>query len=100
MWRFSPFVWTQFEPDQKMIVFFSSCELVEFHHSLFLQTLLGGSGALAPGRLPSASRPLTFLRLHGDMEQEVSWAPLGWGGSWLEGAPPEARRAPLRCRRG
>uniref|UniRef100_A0A8D1ICL8 ATP-dependent RNA helicase n=3 Tax=Sus scrofa TaxID=9823 RepID=A0A8D1ICL8_PIG len=60
----------KFEPDQKMIVFFSSCELVEFHHSLFLQTLLGGSGALAPGRLPSASPPLTFLRLHGDMEQE------------------------------
>ncbi|XP_047624733.1 probable ATP-dependent RNA helicase DDX31 isoform X3 [Phacochoerus africanus] len=60
----------KFEPDQKVIVFFSSCELVEFHHSLFLQTLLGGSGALAPGRLPSASPPLTFLRLHGDMEQE------------------------------
>uniref|UniRef100_A0A8C3W1Z7 ATP-dependent RNA helicase n=1 Tax=Catagonus wagneri TaxID=51154 RepID=A0A8C3W1Z7_9CETA len=60
----------KFERDQKMIVFFSSCELVEFHYRLFLQTLLGSSGALAPGRLPSASTHMKFLRLHGDMEQE------------------------------
>uniref|UniRef100_A0A673VGM9 ATP-dependent RNA helicase n=2 Tax=Suricata suricatta TaxID=37032 RepID=A0A673VGM9_SURSU len=60
----------KFEKDQKMIVFFSSCELVEFHYHLFLQTLPGGSGAPAAGRPPSASARLKFLRLHGDMEQE------------------------------
>uniref|UniRef100_A0A673VS01 ATP-dependent RNA helicase n=1 Tax=Suricata suricatta TaxID=37032 RepID=A0A673VS01_SURSU len=62
----------KFEKDQKMIVFFSSCELVEFHYHLFLQTLPGGSGAPAAGRPPSASARLKFLRLHGDMEQEVT----------------------------
>uniref|UniRef100_A0A8C9Q5G1 ATP-dependent RNA helicase n=1 Tax=Spermophilus dauricus TaxID=99837 RepID=A0A8C9Q5G1_SPEDA len=40
------------EQDQKVIVFFSSCELVEF------------------GQLPSASPQLAFLRLHGNMAQE------------------------------
>ncbi|XP_070374557.1 ATP-dependent DNA helicase DDX31 isoform X2 [Equus asinus] len=60
----------KFEKDQKMIVFFSSCELVEFHYNLFLQTLLSSSGAPAPGQLPSASTRLKFLRLHGNMEQE------------------------------
>ncbi|XP_010973701.2 probable ATP-dependent RNA helicase DDX31 isoform X1 [Camelus dromedarius] len=60
----------KFERDQKMVVFFLSCELVEFHYNLFLQTLLGGSGAPALGRLPSASMQFGFLRLHGDMEQE------------------------------
>ncbi|XP_042537169.1 probable ATP-dependent RNA helicase DDX31 isoform X1 [Dipodomys spectabilis] len=63
----------KFEKDQKMIVFFSSCELVEFHYSLFLRTLLCRSGApaaAASGRLPSASSRLKFLRLHGNMEQE------------------------------
>ncbi|KAM4876883.1 ATP-dependent DNA helicase DDX31 isoform 2-T2 [Thomomys bottae] len=65
----------KFEKDQKMIVFFSSCELVEFHYSLFLHTLLSSSGApaavaAASGRLPSASSRLKFLRLHGNMEQE------------------------------
>lgn len=58
-----------------MIVFFSSCELVEFHYHLFLQTLQSRSGAPASGQLPSASTPLKFLRLHGNMEQEVSTAP-------------------------
>lgn len=48
-----------------MIVFFSTCELVEFHYTLFIQTLLGGSEAPASPRL-------TFLRLHGGLEQEVS----------------------------
>ncbi|EQB78190.1 putative ATP-dependent RNA helicase DDX31 [Camelus ferus] len=62
----------KFERDQKMVVFFLSCELVEFHYNLFLQTLLGGSGAPAPGRLPSASTQFGFLRLHGDMEQEYN----------------------------
>ncbi|XP_037653390.1 probable ATP-dependent RNA helicase DDX31 [Choloepus didactylus] len=60
----------KFEKDQKMIVFFSSCELVEFHYNLFLQTLLNSTGAPASGQLPSASTRLKFLRLHGNMEQE------------------------------
>nr|XP_048287844.1 probable ATP-dependent RNA helicase DDX31 isoform X6 [Myodes glareolus] len=60
----------KFEKDQKMIVFFSSCELVEFHYSLFLHTLSCRSGAPTSEQLPSASWPLKFLRLHGNMEQE------------------------------
>ncbi|KAL4825894.1 hypothetical protein H8958_013541 [Nasalis larvatus] len=60
----------KFEKDQKMVIFFSSCELVEFHYSLFLQTLLSSSGAPASAQLPSASTRLKFLRLHGNMEQE------------------------------
>lgn len=55
-----------------MIVFFSSCELVEFHYSLFLHTLLRHSRTPTSEQLPSASCPLKFLRLHGNMEQEVS----------------------------
>lgn len=55
-----------------MIVFFSSCELVEFHYHLFLQTLLSGLGAPAPGQPPSGCTLLKFLRLHGNMDQEVS----------------------------
>uniref|UniRef100_A0A452SIV9 ATP-dependent RNA helicase n=1 Tax=Ursus americanus TaxID=9643 RepID=A0A452SIV9_URSAM len=63
----------KFEKDQKMIVFFSSCELVEFHYHLFVQTLLSRPGAPASGQLlPSASTRLKFLRLHGNMEQEVT----------------------------
>uniref|UniRef100_A0A452UPK4 ATP-dependent RNA helicase n=1 Tax=Ursus maritimus TaxID=29073 RepID=A0A452UPK4_URSMA len=63
----------KFEKDQKMIVFFSSCELVEFHYHLFVQTLLSCPGAPASGQLlPSASARLKFLRLHGNMEQEVT----------------------------
>ncbi|KAG8509457.1 putative ATP-dependent RNA helicase DDX31 [Galemys pyrenaicus] len=60
----------QFEEDQKMIVFFSSCELVEFHYTLFAQTLLSRAGAPRPGPLPSAATGLRFYRLHGDLEQE------------------------------
>ncbi|OBS81628.1 hypothetical protein A6R68_20175 [Neotoma lepida] len=60
----------KFEKEQKMIVFFSSCELVEFHYSLFLHTLSCRSGAPTSEQLPSASWPLKFLRLHGNMEQE------------------------------
>ncbi|XP_047556061.1 LOW QUALITY PROTEIN: probable ATP-dependent RNA helicase DDX31 [Lutra lutra] len=60
----------KFEKDQKMIVFFSSCELVEFHYHLFLQTLPSRFGAPASGQPPSASTRLKFLRLHGNMEQE------------------------------
>ncbi|XP_003470970.2 probable ATP-dependent RNA helicase DDX31 isoform X2 [Cavia porcellus] len=60
----------KFEKDQKVIVFFSSCELVEFHYNLFLQTLQSLTGAPASGPVPSASVGLKFLRLHGNMEQE------------------------------
>ncbi|XP_036863732.2 ATP-dependent DNA helicase DDX31 isoform X2 [Manis javanica] len=60
----------KFEKDQKMIIFFSSCELVEFHYHLFVQTLLSCSGAPASEQPPSASSRLKFLRLHGDMQQE------------------------------
>ncbi|XP_035293284.1 probable ATP-dependent RNA helicase DDX31 isoform X2 [Cricetulus griseus] len=60
----------KFEKDQKMIVFFSSCELVEFHYSIFVHTLSCRSGAPTSEQLPSASWPLKFLRLHGNMEQE------------------------------
>lgn len=61
-----------------MIVFFSSCELVEFHYHLFLQTLLSRLRAPAPGQSPSASPQLAFLRLHGNMAQEVSaWPTAG-----------------------
>ncbi|NIG59319.1 putative ATP-dependent RNA helicase DDX31 isoform X1 [Pontoporia blainvillei] len=92
----------KFERDQKLIIFFSSCELVDFHYDLFLQTLLSGSGALAPGGLPRASTRLKFLRLHGDLEQEVSlssWVgpgfprdPAGPGKTVAKvGDPPEAK---------
>nr|XP_004653890.1 probable ATP-dependent RNA helicase DDX31 [Jaculus jaculus] len=60
----------KFEKDQKIIVFFSSCELVEFHYTLFLHTLMSSLGASDAGLLPSASSSLKFLRLHGGMEQE------------------------------
>ncbi|CAH6788810.1 Ddx31 [Phodopus roborovskii] len=60
----------KFEKDQKMIVFFSSCELVEFHYSIFVHTLSCRSGAPTSEQLPSASWPLKFHRLHGNMEQE------------------------------
>lgn len=63
---------TQFTADQKMIVFFPSCELVEFHYTLFVQTLLPRPGALAAAPLPSGATQLKFLRLHGGLEQEVS----------------------------
>lgn len=83
-----------------MIVFFSSCELVEFHYHLFVQTLLSRPGAPASGQLlPSASTRLKFLRLHGNMEQEVSTAPgPGSGGGSV---PPWGRRCfPSQTPRG
>ncbi|XP_066436270.1 ATP-dependent DNA helicase DDX31 isoform X2 [Eleutherodactylus coqui] len=49
------------DPKPKMIVFFPSCELVEFHHSLLSSVL--------PLRSPRKDEPV-FLRLHGNMEQE------------------------------
>ncbi|XP_036892325.1 probable ATP-dependent RNA helicase DDX31 [Sturnira hondurensis] len=70
----------KFETDQKVIVFFSSCELVEFHYHLFLQTLLSvpgvpapgvlAPGVPAPGQVPSDCTRFRFLRLHGSMDQE------------------------------
>ncbi|KAE8582604.1 hypothetical protein XENTR_v10020185 [Xenopus tropicalis] len=45
----------------KMIVFFPSCELVEFYHSLLSKVLTMGDSAMGPD---------DFLRLHGNMEQE------------------------------
>ncbi|XP_062272888.1 probable ATP-dependent RNA helicase DDX31, partial [Scomber scombrus] len=52
----------KFSQENKLIVFVSSCEAVEFLHSLFSSVLCG----------PSANRgaPLEFLRLHGNMKQE------------------------------
>ncbi|KAM4579183.1 ATP-dependent DNA helicase DDX31 isoform 1-T1 [Fundulus diaphanus] len=44
----------------KVIVFLSSCEAVEFLHLLFSAVLCG----------PSANQELSFLRLHGNMKQE------------------------------
>lgn len=62
----------QYEKHHKMIIFFSSCEQVEFHYKLLLKVLLGGLGAEEPECLPLSSSHLKFLRLHGNMEQEVS----------------------------
>lgn len=41
----------KFEKDQKMVVFFLSCELVEFYYSFFLQILLSSLGVLVLGQL-------------------------------------------------
>ena len=46
-----------------MIVFMASCEAVEFLLSLFKSVLCGSS---------AKHQPLKFLRLHGNMKQEVS----------------------------
>ncbi|XP_060107377.1 probable ATP-dependent RNA helicase DDX31 [Heteronotia binoei] len=60
----------KFEKCNKMIVFFSSCEQVEFHHTLFQQALAEGpeAGGLEPPPFPPS--PLMLQRLHGDMKQE------------------------------
>ncbi|XP_067377941.1 ATP-dependent DNA helicase DDX31 isoform X2 [Channa argus] len=49
----------QFSQNNKLIVFVSSCEAVEFLHSLF-------TSVLSANHKP----PLEFLRLHGNMKQE------------------------------
>lgn len=67
-----------------MIIFFLSCELVEFYYHLFLRTLPACSGAPASRQPPSASTRFKFLRLHGNMEQEVSFAPVPGSGSGPE----------------
>ncbi|KAM4663024.1 ATP-dependent DNA helicase DDX31 [Discoglossus pictus] len=49
------------ERKTKMIVFFPSCDLVEFHHKLLQSVLVPKD---------SETKPIEFLRLHGNMEQE------------------------------
>ncbi|NWX25927.1 DDX31 helicase, partial [Notiomystis cincta] len=60
----------KFEKRHKMIIFFSSCEQVEFYHELLVKVLSGGSESEQPGHSSLSSVSLHFLRLHGDMEQE------------------------------
>ncbi|NWW81827.1 DDX31 helicase, partial [Climacteris rufus] len=60
----------KFEKHHKMIIFFSSCEQVEFYHELLVKVLSGGSESGQPGCSALPSECLQFLRLHGDMEQE------------------------------
>ncbi|XP_068166756.1 ATP-dependent DNA helicase DDX31 [Antennarius striatus] len=52
----------KFAQNNKLIVFVSSCEVVEFLHSLFTSVLSGSSTNQKP--------QLSFLRLHGNMKQE------------------------------
>ncbi|NXD75059.1 DDX31 helicase, partial [Halcyon senegalensis] len=58
----------KFEKHHKMIIFFSSCEQVEFHYELFLKVLSGGLESQQRSSVSSGC--LQFLRLHGNMEQE------------------------------
>uniref|UniRef100_A0A672UQI0 ATP-dependent RNA helicase n=1 Tax=Strigops habroptila TaxID=2489341 RepID=A0A672UQI0_STRHB len=62
----------KFEKHHKMIIFFSSCEQVEFYYELLLKVLSGGLESEQPERSSLSSARLQFLRLHGNMEQEVS----------------------------
>ncbi|XP_070760333.1 ATP-dependent DNA helicase DDX31 [Enoplosus armatus] len=52
----------KFSQNNKLIVFVSSCEAVEFLHSLFTSVLSGPSTNQKPR--------ISFLRLHGNMKQE------------------------------
>ncbi|XP_075938632.1 ATP-dependent DNA helicase DDX31 [Anarhichas minor] len=52
----------KFSQNNKLIVFTSSCEAVEFLHGLFTSVLSGPSSNQGPR--------LSFLRLHGNMKQE------------------------------
>ncbi|XP_074495856.1 ATP-dependent DNA helicase DDX31 [Sebastes fasciatus] len=54
----------KFCQNNKLIVFTSSCEAVEFLHSLFTSVLSGPAAAAAQ------TPRLSFLRLHGNMKQE------------------------------
>ncbi|KAF5901006.1 putative ATP-dependent RNA helicase DDX31, partial [Clarias magur] len=56
----------KFERDQKLIVFISSCEAVEFLATL-LSTVLCADN---PGTEKKQRLSINFLRLHGNMEQE------------------------------
>ncbi|XP_054076504.1 probable ATP-dependent RNA helicase DDX31 isoform X2 [Rissa tridactyla] len=60
----------KFEKHHKMIIFFSSCEQVEFYYELLLKVLSGGLESEQPERSSVSSACLRFLRLHGNMEQE------------------------------
>ncbi|KFO99144.1 putative ATP-dependent RNA helicase DDX31, partial [Calypte anna] len=60
----------KFEKNHKMIIFFSSCEQVEFYYVLLLKVLAGGVESEQPGHSSGSSAHLQFLRLHGNMEQE------------------------------
>ncbi|NXS76594.1 DDX31 helicase, partial [Pandion haliaetus] len=60
----------KFEKHHKMIIFFSSCEQVEFHYELLLKVLSGGLESEPPEHSSVSSACLQFLRLHGNMEQE------------------------------
>lgn len=57
-WRSDKLLPLQFSDDSKVIVFVSSCEAVEFLHTLFTSVL--------------SNQQLRFLRLHGNMKQEVT----------------------------
>uniref|UniRef100_A0AAR2JSY0 ATP-dependent RNA helicase n=1 Tax=Pygocentrus nattereri TaxID=42514 RepID=A0AAR2JSY0_PYGNA len=56
----------KFEKSQKLIIFVSSCEAVEFLVTL-LSTVLCGKPSTTSKHQP----PISFLRLHGNMQQEV-----------------------------
>ncbi|KAM9256674.1 ATP-dependent DNA helicase DDX31 isoform 4-T4 [Cariama cristata] len=60
----------KFEKHHKMIIFFSSCEQVEFHFELLLKVLSGELESEKPEGSSVSSACLQFLRLHGNMEQE------------------------------
>ncbi|KFZ59622.1 putative ATP-dependent RNA helicase DDX31, partial [Antrostomus carolinensis] len=60
----------KFEKHHKMIIFFSSCEQVEFYYELLLKVLSGGLGLEQAEHSSVSSAHLQFLRLHGNMEQE------------------------------
>ncbi|XP_061867667.1 probable ATP-dependent RNA helicase DDX31 isoform X1 [Colius striatus] len=60
----------KFEKHHKMIIFFSSCEQVEFYYELLLKVLSGRLESEQPERASVSSAHLEFLRLHGNMEQE------------------------------
>ncbi|GCB72948.1 ATP-dependent DNA helicase DDX31 [Scyliorhinus torazame] len=61
----------KFEKKQKMIIFFSSCESVEFHYNLFANVLTPYSDSMMQKQLPFSACKMLFLRLHGNMEQEI-----------------------------
>lgn len=69
---FLGFFFLQFEKHHKMIIFFSSCEQVEFYYELLLKVLSGGLETKQPEHSSVSSAHLEFLRLHGNMDQEVS----------------------------
>ncbi|XP_048469484.1 probable ATP-dependent RNA helicase DDX31 isoform X2 [Rhincodon typus] len=59
------------EKKQKMMIFFSSCESVEFHYTLFTNVLTPYSDSKELKHLPFSACKMLFLRLHGNMEQEA-----------------------------